>query len=157
MEQVVNALQWPVLMDVLAVGTSLILIGWLIFNRIRYGHLLLSPRAATADFTSAMTRQMMAQQSLRSYQKIHKTLQQEFDRLQHLTSGDPHGGPQGEMPEDAEGRRSAIPPMSLQRSQCYNRAVNMIQKGVEPQEVAQCCGLALSEINLIDYMQKTHH
>ena len=129
MEQVLNVLPWPALMDILALTASMILIVWLIFNRIRYGHLFLSPRAATADFTSAMTRQMMAQQSLRSYQKIQKTLQQEFDRLQHLTSGDHHGGPQGEVPEDAEGRRSAIPPMSLQRSQCYSRALSMIQKG----------------------------
>ena len=157
MEQVVNALPWPVLMDILALGTSLILIGWLIFNRMRYGHLLLSPRTASADFTAAMTRQMVAQQSLRSYHKIHQTLQQEFDRLQHLTAGDHYGGPQGAVPESPEGHRSASPPMSLQRSQCYSRALSMIQKGAEPQEVAQSCGLALSEIHLIDYMQKPQH
>lgn len=155
MQQVVNVLQWPVWMDLLALGTSLILIGWLIFNRMRYGHLLLSPRTARADFTSAMIRQMVAQQSRRSYHKIHQALQQEFDRLQRLTADEHYGGPQGEMPEGPEGHRSATPPMSLQRSQRYRRALSMIQKGAEPQEVAQCCGLALSEINLIDYMQKT--
>lgn len=156
METMANAPNWALLMDILALGASMILIGWLIFNRIRYGHLVPTPTTATADFTSEMTLQVVTQQAQLSYRKIRQTLQQEFDNLQRLTAGDRSSWPEGDKQPCRKDHRAYAPEAGAQLAGGYNRALGMIQEGVAPREIAQRCGLATGEIDLIEYMQKQH-
>ena len=145
---------WAMVLDIMALGASVILIGWLVFNRIRYGHLVSAPRTGRADFAAEMSRQVVTQQALSSYRKIQQTLQQEFENLQRLTTGHRHAWPDGDKQPCHGDERASAPKAGLRHPDGYSRAAGMMQEGVDQREIAQRCGLALGEIDLIAYMQK---
>ncbi len=150
-----NAPNWAMLMDLLALGASVILIGWLIFNRIRYGHLVSRPHTARADFNAEITLQALTQQSLLSYRTIQQTLQNEFESLQRLTAGDQHGWPDGDRQLCREDDRGVYASEAGSRhADSYQRALGMIQKGLDQPDIARRCGLTLGEIDLMTYMQQ---
>jgi hypothetical protein len=154
MEMMVNAPNWAMLMDILALGASVILIGWLIFNRIRYGRLVAVPRTGRADFAAEMSLQVVTQQSQSSYRKIQQTLQQEFENLQRLTTGNRHSWPDGDKQSCRGDERAQAAKAGTLPTGGHRRALGMIQEGLDQEEIAQRCGLALGEIDLIAYMQK---
>ena len=154
MEIMANVPNWAMLMDILALSASLILIGWLIFNRIRYGRLAPTPHAASTDFSAEITLQAVTQQSQLSYRKIQQSLQHEFENLQRLTAGDRHFWPDGDKQPCRDAHRTNAPEAGPLKAGGYSRAIGMIQKGVDQREIAQRCGLARGEIDLIEYMQK---
>ena len=149
-----NAPNWAMLMDVLALGASVILIGWLIFNRIRYGHLISSPHTARADFNAEITLQAVTQQSQLSHRKIQQTLQNEFENLQRLTAGDQHGWPDGDRQLCRKEDGVSASEAGSRHAGSYQRAWGMIQKGLDQPDIARRCGLALGEIDLMTYMQQ---
>ncbi|MBL0714182.1 MAG: DUF2802 domain-containing protein [Desulfosarcina sp.] len=154
MELAFNSLNWPLLMDILALGASAVLIIFLILNWIRYGRLVTAPQTGNANFSSEIALQMMTQQSRRSYSKLQQTLNHEFKNLQRLTGCDPsewqtHGKritTESKWPDAGTARQP--------RPRYYDEAARMIRKGADRQAIVRRCSLSRSEIDLMVYMQQ---
>lgn len=147
----------PLLLDLLALSVSAVLIGVLIVNRRRYGHLIAAPPHKSMDFKSEIAAQMLTQQSQHSYSRIQQTLSHEFANLQRMAGGQDkvcsltdHGGPTNAGVAEIEENGYRAP-------RSYDKAARMIRNGVEHQVVARRCRLSRAEIGLIAYLQQKPH
>lgn len=147
-------LDLPLLMDILALGASIVLIGFLFLNRLRFGRLVVSAKTKPASFNAEMALQMLTQQSQRSYTKIRQTLNQEFTNLQRMTSGTDFPRTHALTAPDRGANHPTATDVSGPSLRFYDEAARMIRNGASPQEIARRCGLSRGEIDLIAYMQK---
>ncbi len=147
MDLTLRSMNLPVLMDILALAASTVLIIVLVVNRWRYGRLVLSPTPKTS-FPSEIKLQMVSQQSQRCYANIQRALRREFEGLQRMAGSEA-------VVTDAS-IASAHAPRALanpMRAGHHEEAARLIRNGVDPDTIAERCGLSRGEIDLMVYMQ----
>lgn len=154
MNLALSIIDLPLLLDLLALAASAVLIGFLIVNRRRYGHMVAAPQPKTTDFTAAMTVQMLTQQSQRSYNIIQKTLNQEFANLQRMAGCDDAAWPATGKTGRCKSGDNATVAVGRQQARRYDEAAQMMRNGTELQVIAKRCGLSRAEIDLIAYLQQ---
>jgi hypothetical protein len=147
-------LDLPLLMDILALGASAVLIGFLFLNRRRYGSLLATAKTKPANFSSEIALQMLTQQSQRSYARIQETINQEFTNWQRMTSGRDFDRTVARNVPDRGANDPTATGSGGSGSRFYDEAARMVRNGASPQEISLRCGLSRGEIDLIAYMQK---
>ncbi len=148
MDFILNSMNLPVVMDILAFAASMVLIAVLVANRRRYGRLVLGPAPKTS-FGSDIKLQMVTQQSQRSYSNIQRALRREFEDLQRMT-----GVETVTLNTEALDRQTPRPALvSPTPAKHYDQAARLIRNGADPQCIVAQCGLSRGEIDLMSYMQ----
>jgi hypothetical protein len=149
-----NELNWGLLLDGLALAASLGLFVLLLINRRRYGRLLIPRPGKDHAFQREITLQMINQQSRQAFLRLQQALDQELESLQGL-------GDAGDARDRAFPPESSDP-LPEQGRQCLSRdwrtsqtqASRMLAQGCPTHEVAACCQLPLSAVDLIRYIQR---
>ena len=152
MPAIVTHIDFAMLLDVLAIGCSLVMILFLLVNRRRYGRLVLDrqgPRGQ-AGFADQLSLQMMSQQSQKAYANLQQTLAREFESLRLLGANVPceqtHADPvQAEM---------AGPDRRHDHRQRYRMAREMIARGDTTPQITLQCGLTEGELELLQGLQQ---
>ena len=149
--------EFGTLLDVLALASSLILILFLMWNRRKYGHLLLRARHVKGfeGFAGEVTRQMITQQSQQAYENLQRSLEREFESLRRL-------GRESRPATVADQTRApkidpshTTPEMVLvSRNSRYRLADKMIAKGASVSQILQGCGLAEGELELLQGLRQ---
>jgi hypothetical protein len=147
MQAFLHLAELDTLLDVLAIGASLVMIFLLLCNRIKYGRMVLTgkDRIEREGFAGQVSLQMMTQQTRKAYDSLQRSLAQEFDTLRSL----------GESivcaPEPADPCHGAQPAAhrGSERRRRYRRAEEMMVRGEDAQRIARHCGLLEGELELL--------
>jgi hypothetical protein len=147
----------PLLLDLLALSASAVLIGILIVNHRRYGHLIAAPPHKRMNFKSEIAAQILTQQSQQSYSRIQQTLSQEFANLQRMAGGDDKACSLADRGGPTNAGVAETGDTDYRTPRAYDKAAGMIRNGVDHHVVARRCRLSRAEINLIAYLQQKPH
>lgn len=149
---VVFASQHGTLLDILALACSLALFLFLVFNRRRYGTMVLCADQfkETASFTDEVARQMVVQQSQKAYDNLQQSLTREFETFRRMGSSDwPMGNPPPVAPQGLPSLMGAMEPGRHERRLRYRKAEEMITQGEDRETIMRQCRLAESEVELL--------
>jgi hypothetical protein len=137
------------LFDVLALAACLMMLCFLVLNRLKYGRLYLERPGAAGKgaFAGEVALQLMSLQSRKVYDNLQRALAREFASL--CTTGDgclpaATAEPGGEGFAHTTGRGS-----SAGRRHCYRRAEDMLRQGADAEAILRHCGIAESELVLL--------
>ena len=152
MQAFLHLAELDTLLDVLAIGASLMMIFLLLCNRLKYGRMVLTgkDRIGREGFAGQVSLQMMTQQTLKAYDSLQRSLSQEFDTLRSLgenivCASDPANPSHGAQPAAHRGG---------ERRRRYRRAEEMMVRGEDAQRIARQCGLLEGELELLQDLQR---
>lgn len=149
--------EFGTLLDVLALASSLILILFLMWNRRKYGHLLLKARHVKGfeGFAGEVTRQMITQQSQKAYENLQRSLQREFESLRRVgEESRPATVSDQTSATNIDSGHTTTAMVLESRNNRYRLADKMIAKGAGVNQILQQCGLADGELELLQGLRQ---
>lgn len=154
MPTLVTIAEFDHLLDVLALAASLAILCFLVLNRLRYGRMYLDRRggADKGEFAGEMQMQLVSQQSQKVYANLQRALAREFASLG--TTGDAYRPASTAEPGGEGFANAAVRGSSAGRRHCYRRAEAMLRQGAEAEAILQHCGIAESELVLVQGLRQ---
>lgn len=152
MSFVAFATQHGTLLDILALACSLVLFLFLVFNRRRYGAMVLcaDQDQKSASFTDEVARQLIVQQSQKAYDNLQQSLTREFETFRRMGNNEWAMAHQAFVaPQGVSSVKGAVDPVRQGRRLRYRKAEEMISQGVERESIMRQCRLAESELELL--------
>ena len=149
METIVHHIGWAGILNGLAIACSLALILFLLFNRRKYGRMVLNARKgkSSVGFADQVSLHMMTQQSQKVYDNLQQSLAREFASLRRMGAG------VVSQASDHDRLPKPIANGGRERRQRYRLAEEMMNRGADADRVLQECGLMEGELELLHGLQ----
>ncbi|MFZ7125699.1 MAG: DUF2802 domain-containing protein [Desulfobacterales bacterium] len=152
-------MSWAVILDVAAIVSCWVLIGFLVWNRVRYRRWLM-PDAPAVSFGSELDSEMLRQRAGRAHEAVVRVLEEELDLLVEECVSGPAPQQGFRWSPEAEGFQSDVmhPPengaVSSEAEGNYQLAYQMAAKGANAEMIRARTGLTAGEAELICNLQE---
>jgi hypothetical protein len=150
MEALVPQIDFATVLDGLAMTCSLVLILFLLLNRLKYGRIVLDAHKGKgrAGFADQVSLHMMTQQSQKAYDHLQQSLTKEFESLRLM------GAELVQSPANEHGHfPKTTPDGGRERRRRYRLAEEMMRRGDSADQIRQQCGLMAGELELLRGLQ----
>lgn len=144
--------EYDTTLDVLALVGSLMMILLLMWNRRKYGCMLLDKRHAKGreGFKNEVSLQMITQQSQKAYDNLQRSLTLEFESLRMLSGNDrPASVLNQTIATDKRLNHQASGMVPDSRNKRYRLAEKMMVESADAHQILERCGLAEGELELL--------
>ena len=142
------------LFDVLALAACVMLLCFLVLNRLKYGRLyLVHPgTAGKGAFAREVSMQVMAQQSRKVHDNLQRALTREFASLCSVDGA--CAAVSSTATGDERAANSTGGGSGAKRRQYYGRANDMLGRGTDAATILRQCRIAESELALLQGLQQ---